>query len=176
MGTLKQVFSDSLRTPWERLSQKSARKGSDLGVPWGESVRRQKCEKRTTVLKFSGRPGPARVPIRRPCLGGPGDFRTPLAETCEIWGGPRRASLFVPFWSGFGSSRQPPLWKRSGPPGNGGAPKASQKRGPGPGQLADSSTICTWRDLRLEADQVHTGSRRVSESGRLGLQVFQKVV
>ena len=109
MGTLKQVFSDSLRIPWgEALKKECPERDRFRGFPRGESFRRQKCEKRTTVLHFSGRPGPARVPIRGPCLGVPGDFWNPLAETCEISGGPLRASLLAPFWCGFGHSRRPP--------------------------------------------------------------------
>jgi len=87
-----------------------------LGVPWGESVRRQKCEKRTTVLKFSGRPGPARVPIRGPCLGGPGDFRTPLAETCEIWGVPVGHHFLFRFGVVLGALGNPPSGSVRGHP------------------------------------------------------------
>ena len=177
MGTLKQLFSDSLRTPWERLSQKSARKGSDLGVPWGESVRRQKCEKRTTVLKFSGRPGPARVPIRGPCLGGPGDFRTPLAETCEIWGVPVGHHFLFRFGVVLGALGNPPSGSVRGHPETEALRKRVKNGVPGRVNLQTvlqfaHGGISVWRPIR--STRVPGGSRKVVVWGLK--KVFQKVV
>ena len=177
MGTLKQLFSDSLRTPWERLSQKSARKGSDLGSLGESRFGDKSVKKRTTVLKFSGRPGPARVPIRGPCLGGPGDFRTPLAETCEIWGVPVGHHFLFRFGVVLGALGNPPSGSVRGHPETEALRKRVKNGVPGRVNLQTvlqfaHGGISVWRPIR--STRVPGGSRKVVVWGLK--KVFQKVV
>ena len=89
MGTLKQLFSESLRTPWGQALKKECPERVRFG-----------CRKRTTVVK--------KPRFGVSVWGGPGIFGPPWRKHVRFRGGPFGHHFWLCFGGGFGRSWRPP--------------------------------------------------------------------
>ena len=108
MGTLKQWFSESLRTPWGQALKKECPERVRFGGSPGRAVSETSMKNLELCSSFLVGPVPLGSRFGVSVWGGPGIFGPPWRKHVRFRGGPFGHHFWLRFGGGFGRSWRPP--------------------------------------------------------------------